>query len=123
MSRHRPARVADALQQELSQILRHELKDPRLRMVTISRVEVSRDLAHARVWVSVLGEESERREAVEALHGAAGFVRQKLAPTLRLRSLPQLRFVLDRGAEYSQRISDLLEDLNPPGDDQDADPS
>lgn len=102
-------------------ILREEVKDPRVDLATVSRVEVSRDLGHARVWISALGKESERLDAVEALRNATGFVRQMLAPRMRLRVVPQLRFELDRGAEHSQRISDLLKQQSYSEDDQDPD--
>lgn len=113
MAGHRPARVADAIRQEISQILREEIKDPRAREASVTRVEVTSDLGHARILVSVLGDEGQRQEAVAALQGAAGFIRRLLAPRLRLRSLPELRFRLDRGPEHSARMADLLADLVP----------
>ncbi len=118
MKGHRSQRVGDALQLCLSEIFLTELKDPRTKLVTVSRVEVSSDLSHARVWVSALGSEDERLEAVDALRRASGFVRRTLAPRLRLRHVPELRFDLDRGPEHSQRINDLLATLEPaPHDD------
>lgn len=83
-------------------------------MTTISAVDVSPDLRHARVSVSVLGDDDERQASLEALRNARGFLRSRLAKgELRsLRVIPELRFELDRGPEYSQRISDLLEKLD-----------
>lgn len=119
MSR-RQHRVADAIRLELAEILRLEVRDPRVAMASVSRVEVSADLQHARIAVSVLGEESQRIACIETLQAAAGFVRSRLAPRLRLRHTPSLVFELDRGAEHSQRITDLLESLH---DQHDTDPS
>lgn len=112
MSR-RTQRVGDLLRAELSDLLLKRVRDPRVKMATVSRVEVSADLSYARVGVSVLGEDEEREEAVEALVHARGFLRSELARRLRhLRVIPELRFELDRGPEHSQRISDLLEELH-----------
>ncbi|HUF77404.1 MAG TPA: 30S ribosome-binding factor RbfA [Thermoanaerobaculia bacterium] len=111
MSR-RTDRVGDLLRAELSDLLTREVADPRVRLATVISVETSPDLRHADVSVSVLGAESERREAIEALRGAQGFLRSRLARKVRLRNVPELRFRLDRGAEHSQRISDLLESLH-----------
>lgn len=118
MSR-RTQRVADLLRQELAELLIHKVRDPRVQLATVSHVDVSPDLRRAEVKVSVLGEEEERREAVEALVHARGFLRSQLAHRLKsLKVTPELFFELDRGAEHSQRISDLLEDLHD-HDDQD----
>lgn len=113
----RTDRVADVLRSELSSIISRRVRDPRVGMTTVSTVEMSPDLKHARVLVSVVGDDSERQASLEALRHAAGFIRGQLAKELkRLRSIPELRFELDRGAEYSQRISELLE--NPDGHDK-----
>ena len=112
MSR-RTQRVEDLLRSTLSQVILREVQDPRVRMTTVTSVEVSPDLRHALVRVSVLGDDEARAASVEALRHAAGFLRRQLAVHLRgLRNIPDLRFEMDRGAEYSQRISDLLESLH-----------
>ncbi len=111
MSR-RTDRVADLIRGELSRLLVREVADPRVHMASVTAVEVTPDLRHATVSVSVLGEEAGRQEAVEALTGARGFLRSRLAHELRLRNTPELSFELDRGAEHSQRIADLLESLH-----------
>ncbi|MGD2115880.1 MAG: 30S ribosome-binding factor RbfA [Acidobacteriota bacterium] len=110
MSR-RTDRVADLVRAELSRLILQEMGDPRVELASISAVDVSPDLHHARVSVSVLGEAG-RREAVEALQGARGFLRSRLASKLQLKHTPELQFELDRGAEHSQRISQLLESLH-----------
>ena len=111
MSR-RTQRVGELLQAELSQLLLRSVQDPRVRMTSIAAVDVSPDLRRAVVRVSVL-DESQREESLEALRHAAGFLRRQLAQSLRhMRVMPELIFELDRGAEHSQRISDLLEHLH-----------
>ena len=112
MSR-RQQRVGDVLRQEISEVIFRRMQDPRVRLATVSAVEVAPDLRHATVKVSILGDESEREECLDALRHGAGYIRSQLARTLRdMRVLPDLVFELDRGAEYSQRIEELLEHLD-----------
>lgn len=111
MSR-RTDRVGDLVRAELSDLLARDVADPRARGAVVSSVDLSPDLKHAVVLVSVLGAEEERQEAVEALQGASGYLRTRLAKRLRLRNVPDLKFRLDRGPEHSQRISELLENLH-----------
>jgi ribosome-binding factor A len=108
----RTERIADLLRSEISQVLVQEIRDPRIQMTTVVDIDISPDLRHARVRVSVLGEEIERQEGVAALRHARGYIRSALAHRLRLRAVPELDFELDRGAEHSQRISELLESLD-----------
>jgi ribosome-binding factor A len=110
MSR-RTDRVGDLLRQELSELILRQLADPRVRLTTVAAVAVSADLRHARVSVSVMGTEDERRSSLEALRHARGYLRHQLAQRLRLRVIPELDFVLDRGAEHSRRIADILEEI------------
>jgi ribosome-binding factor A len=88
------------------------MKDPRVALASVVSVDVSPDLRHAQVLISALGEDDARRSSVAALQRAAPFLRGVLARRLHLRNVPELRFGLDRGAELSQRISDLLENLH-----------
>jgi ribosome-binding factor A len=104
-------RVADLVRAELSRLILQEMADPRTELASITAVDVSPDLRHAKVHVSVLGDQG-RAEAVEALQGARGFLRSRLAHELQLKHTPDLEFELDRGAEHSQRISQLLESLH-----------
>lgn len=108
----RTERVADLIRAELAVILQRDMKDPRVRLATISEVHVTRDLSHAKVFVSVLGTEDERLGCIQTLQRAQGFLRTVLAGKLRLRTTPELHFELDRGAEHSQRINELLESLH-----------
>jgi|CXWL01.1.fsa_nt_gi ribosome-binding factor A len=113
--RHRTERLDDLLRAELSELMMFHIRDPRVKLATVSHVEVTRDLSHATVKVSVLGsDDAEREAAVAALVHARGFLRSQLAERLRLRLTPELHFELDRGAEHSQRINEILEKLHDP---------
>lgn len=106
----RPDRVAALIKECLAERLARGIKDPRVGFVTVTRVEVDRDLAVARVHVSVLGEDQDKEQAIEGLESARGFLRHELASAVRLRSVPELRFVLDRGLEHYARINALLDE-------------
>ena len=107
----RTERVADQIRAEMSILFQREVRDPRVQLASVTRVEVSRDLGHARIWVSVLGDEEQRLAAMEGIEHARGFLRGQLARRLKLRVTPELRFELDRGAEHLREITDLLEKL------------
>ena len=106
----RSLRVADQIQRELAVLIRDAVKDPRMGMVSISGVEVSRDMAHAKVYVSVLGDEQSAADSLEALNHAAGFLRRELGRSMRLRTVPQLRFIHDRSLEEGARMSALIDE-------------
>ncbi len=108
----RTEKVGDLLRSELSSIIQREMRDPRVRLSTVSGVTVSRDLSHAEVRISVLGQDEDRTESLAAFDRAKGFLRSKLARRVRLRVVPELTFKPDRGAEHSQRISEILEKLD-----------
>jgi ribosome-binding factor A len=105
----RTERVADLVRAELSEIVRREMRDPRVELAVVSAVEVTRDLAHATVRISALGSEAERAATLAAFERARGFLRRELARRLTLRTTPELHFALDRGAEHSLRVAELLE--------------
>jgi ribosome-binding factor A len=112
----RTSRVGDLLRAELASIIQQEVRDPRVRLTTVSGVTVSRDLSHAEVRISVLEQDPDKRMAtIAALEHAGGYIRSMLARRVRLRIVPELAFKLDRGAEHSQRISDILEELDVEG--------
>ncbi len=111
MSR-RTDRVSDVLRAELSDLLLREVHDPRVKLASITEIDVTTDLRRATVKVSVLGDDQQRQEAIEGLRHARGFLRTELSHRLRTRVTPELVFELDRGAEHSQKISDLLESLH-----------
>lgn len=112
MSR-RTDRVADVLRAELAELLLTAVHDPRIKLVTVTEVSITPDLRRAIIKVSALGEDKDREAAVLGLQHARGFLRTELARRLKtMRVTPELVFELDRGAEHSQKISDLLESLH-----------
>lgn len=92
----------------------NELKDPRIgnSFITVTRVDMTVDLAYCKVFVSVLGNDEDIKKAVCALERASGHLRTELSRRVRLRKTPELRFIVDDGAAYAQRINDILSDLN-----------
>lgn len=125
MNSLRQQRVADFLRDEISEIIRREMRDPRLGFVSITRVEVSPDLRYAKVFASVYGSEEEQAATIDALNGATGFIRRLLKPRMRTRHIPELTFRLDRSMEYAEQVTRTLnmlrEQLHPkaavePGD-------
>jgi len=125
MVRYRPSRVGELLQAEIAHLLLRQLKDPRLSMATISRVEVSSDLRHACVYISRIGSEAEQQAALQGFQHAAGFIRSQLGKHLKLRYTPELVFRLDTTIAYGVRISRILHDLLPasPIEPVESDPS
>jgi ribosome-binding factor A len=106
----RAARIADQIQRDLSVLIRQEVKDPRVGLVTITAVEVNRDLSHAKVYVSSLAEVAATEQSVEALQHAGGFLRRQLSRTLKIRSVPQLQFLYDASVERGVRLSHLIDE-------------
>ncbi len=107
---HRALRVGEAIQQHLAVLLQRELNDPRVGMVTIAAVDVSRDLAHAKVYYSVL-DESKVKETQEGLKHASGFLRTLLAKKLNIRHVPCLHFVYDDTTLKANRICSLIDQV------------
>ena len=103
-------RVADQIQRELSALLRSELKDPRVGMITLTGVEVSPDLAHAKVFFTTLGDAEALAHTAAGLKRAAGFLRTELGHRLKLRVTPELRFLHDASVERGVRLSKLIDD-------------
>ena len=109
MTQFRRQRIGDQLRVELADLIQHGLRDPRVGFVTVTEVRMSRDLTHARVYVSILGDDERTRESFEALVRAGGFLRSQVGRRLRLRTVPELRFVLDETLDASERIDALLD--------------
>jgi ribosome-binding factor A len=107
-SSRRPEQMAETLRQVITDALTREVRDPRVGFVTVTGVLVSNDLSHARVMVSVPGEDSDKSRALEGLQSAAGFLRSRAARALTTRTVPELHFELDRGLEQAARINELL---------------
>jgi len=113
---HRPERLAEAIKQEISDVVRDEMKDPRIGFVTITRVEVTADLRYAKVYVSVLGEEKEQNETVEGLKKAKGFMRSELGKRIRLRHVPEISFILDQSMDRGIKVLNLLNRVKDKGE-------
>jgi len=104
-------RVNQLIKEEISTLLQRELKDPRLGFVTVTEVDVAKDLRTAKVYVSVLGSETQWQSSLQALESARGFIRSWLLPRLRLRSVPHLTFHPDRSMAHAAHIQTVLEGL------------
>jgi ribosome-binding factor A len=107
----RTDRIDELLRQEIGAILTREVKDPRVGFATVTRVETAPDLGHARVWISVIGQQAERKETIAALDGVMHFVRRELGARLRLRRIPVLHVRLDDTLERGTRLLHLLDEL------------
>ena len=112
MSVPRRARIADQIQRELAELIRTEVRDPRVGMVTVTSVDISRDQSHAKVFFTVLG--ADPRDATEGLRHAAGFLRTSLARRLTTRSVPELHFEHDTSVERGIRLSQLIDEAVKP---------
>jgi len=110
----RVSRVGALIQQEVSQMVLHEIKDDRVGagMVSITLVDVSGDLQHAKIYVSIYGTDEAREETMEGLKSATGFVRRELGKRLSLRRTPEIAFIEDRGIEKGNRVLTLLTQLS-----------
>ncbi len=105
----RSRRIAEQIQRDLSDIIRVELKDPRVGMITITDVEMTPDNAHAKVFFTVLGQQPRIDEAAEGLQHAAGYLRSQLAQRIKIRVVPQLHFEYDASVERGIRLSQLID--------------
>ena len=109
----RISRINDEILRELSQIIRTEVKDPRIgTMTSIIRVETTQDLKYCKVFVSVLGNDEEKDSVMKGLKNAGGFIRHLLAERLNLRYTPELTFKLDDSVEYAVRMSKLIDEVS-----------
>lgn len=106
----RARRIADQIQRELADIIRLELKDPRVGMVTLTDVEVTQDYAHASVFFTALGDAQQVEAVRNALQHASGFLRSQLARRMRLRTVPELQFKYDTSVARGARISQLIDE-------------
>ncbi len=105
-------RINAEVQRELSVIIR-ELKDPRIGIMTsVTAVEVTPDLKYCKAYISVLGDEEVKKETIEGLKSAAGFIRRSLAKNINLRNTPELKFVIDESIEYGMKMDKLINDLH-----------
>ncbi|HOA54641.1 MAG: 30S ribosome-binding factor RbfA [Acetivibrionales bacterium] len=105
----RTDRISEEVKREVSFIIQNELKDPRIaKMISVTAADVTRDLRYARVYVSVLGDENEKRDAIEGLRSAAGFIRREIGRRIQLRYTPEIIFELDDSIEHGVYINKLI---------------
>jgi ribosome-binding factor A len=107
----RADRVSDLLKEEISQLLLREVKDPHIGFITITDVEVSKDLQVAKVYYTILGDEKQLRESAQALNRVSRFIKRQLGKRLRMRYIPDIIFKYDHSLEYGNRIDDILSHL------------
>lgn len=110
---HRVERLNSLLRQEISDLLQRQVKDPRLgSFISITAVEISPDLSFAKVFISRLGTEAQKRETITVLTAAAGYIRRELADRLKTRKIPELSFRLDESIEKAARVLRIMDHLN-----------
>lgn len=112
MHTRRTERVADNLLHEVAQILQKDVKDPRIGFVTLTGVKVSPDLRVAKIYYTVLGEAVNRKASAEGLASARSFIRREIGQRLRLRVVPDVRFLYDESMEQTLHVQEMLEDLS-----------
>ena len=106
-------RVNGEVLKELSNIIRNEIKDPRIHeMTSVVSVEVTPDLKYCKAYISVLGNEEEQQQTIQGLKSAEGYIRSQLAKTINLRNTPQITFILDQSIEYGVNMSKLIDEVN-----------
>lgn len=110
----RTDRINEQLRQEVSILVRDAVRDPRVGLVTITAVETSPELDHAKVYVSVMGDDAEKEAALQGLQSAAPFIRSQLSKELHMRRVPELHFKYDRVLAEASRIESLLREVLPP---------
>jgi ribosome-binding factor A len=110
---NRMIRINDEIRKEVSEIIRSDLKDPRVGVITsVLKVDTTNDLKYCKVFVSVLGDEEKKAEVLEVLKRAAGFIRSLIANRINLRVTPEFTFILDDSLEYSFKIDKIIRDIN-----------
>jgi ribosome-binding factor A len=107
----RPQRVALQIQHEISLMIARNLKDRRIGFVTVTGVQMTADLRHAKIFVTLMGSESEKKESLSALNHATGWIRHELGQRIRMRFLPEIVFTTDTSQEYGERIDKLIKEI------------
>lgn len=112
-SNNRMIRINDEIKKELAEIIRSELKDPRIAALTsVIKVDTSTDLKYCKVAISVLGDENDKKSAMEGIRHAGGFIRKLIAERVNLRNTPQFTFTLDESVEYGIKIARMINEIN-----------
>ena len=107
----RPERVQEAIRREVSLIIQKEIKDPRLGFVTITKVEISKDLKNAHIYYIVLGEEKEAKSSRGALISAEGYIRKLIGDRIKMKFVPEIKFKPDRSMEHTRRVYEILDNI------------
>jgi len=119
-TKNRMFRINDEILREVANIIRLEIKDPRVgSMTTVVKVDTTNDLKQCKIYVSILGEKEQKEEVMEGLTNASGFIRKQLAERINLRNTPEIKFILDESLEYSIKISKLINEVNKPDKESD----
>jgi ribosome-binding factor A len=108
----RPQRLALQIQQEVSLMISRDMKDRRVGFVTVTGVQLTPDLRHARIFISMMGSEAEKEESLEALYHATGWVRHELGQRIRMKFLPEIVFQMDTSQEYGDHIDRLIDEIH-----------
>ena len=115
MSFKRTDRISEEVKKELSSVIR-ELKDPRIPMMTsVVKVDVTNDLRYAKAYISIMGNDEEKKDAIKGLTAASGFIRREIGSRIKLRCVPEFSFVIDTTIEYGAHINRLLNDISKEG--------
>jgi len=121
MTRQRPERVQEAIRQEISMIVQGQIKDPRIGFITITKVDLTKDLRYARIYFSVLGKGSDKNRALKGLNSAKGYIKGLIADKIKLRYMPEISFVIDNTLEHTQHIYEILNSIKKPQEEGGAD--
>ncbi|HED16143.1 MAG TPA: 30S ribosome-binding factor RbfA [Gammaproteobacteria bacterium] len=109
----RTRRVGEQIQRDLAELIRSEVRDPRLGMVTVNHVDVSRDMSYAKVYITVMGEPESREVSLSILNKMAGYLRSQIGRRMKLRIIPELKFLYDESIDRGARIDSLLRNADP----------
>ena len=120
MGAQRPERVQEAIRQEVSKIVHEEIRDPRLGFITITAVELTRDLRYAKIYFSVLGDDKAKHLALKGLISARKYIKGLLADKINLKFMPEIEFKIDESLERTQRIYDIFEKIKKEKPDEDG---
>lgn len=114
MSSNRIMRISEEVKKEVSEIIQNGLKDPRISgMISVTKVSVTNDLRYAKVYVSVLGNDEDRKHVIEGLKNAAGYIRKEVGQRINMRYTPEMLFEIDDSIEYGIKISNILKNIAP----------
>ncbi|HHW11639.1 MAG TPA: 30S ribosome-binding factor RbfA [Firmicutes bacterium] len=115
MSEYRAERLAVLIKEELGNILQKDLKDPRIGFASITNVRVSRDIGHAKIYISVFGDKQQQTATMEGLESAKGYIRSELGKRIRMRYVPEISFVFDNSLEEGAKVLSLLNEIKKEG--------